>query len=82
VLETVLDWRPFDYYTVEMHITPGQIMLLQTTRLEAKPDGKTELRVYYQLKNPRVRWMARPFTKFVAGFLGFELKRLRGLLAN
>ncbi|MGD8402326.1 MAG: DUF2652 domain-containing protein [Anaerolineales bacterium] len=82
VLETVLDWRPFDYYTVEMRITPGQFILLQTTYLESKPDGETKLRVYYQLQNPRLRWMARPYCKFVAGFLGFELKRLKRLLTN
>ena len=82
LLETVLDWRPFDYYTVEMRITPGRFIVLQTTYLEAKPEGRTELKVFYQLQNPRLRWMARPFCNFVAGFLGIELKRLKRLIAN
>lgn len=82
VLETVLDWRPFDYYTVEMRITPGRFIVLQTTCLEPKSEGRTEIKVYYQLQNPRLRWMARPFCNFVAGFLGFELKRLKRLLTN
>lgn len=82
LLETILDWRPFDYYTVEMRITPGRFIVLQTTRLEPKPDGRTEIKVYYHLQNPRLRWMARPFCKFVAGFLGFEFKRLKRLLEN
>jgi len=82
LLETVLDWRPFDYYTVELRITPGRFILLQTSYLEAKPDGGTNLKVYYQLQNPRLRWMARPFCKFMAGFFGYELKRLKRLLAN
>lgn len=82
LLETILDWRPFDYYTVQMRITPGRFIILQTTYLEAKPDGGTTLKVYYRLQNPRLRWMARPFSKLVAGFLGFELKRLKNILAN
>jgi hypothetical protein len=80
VLETVLDWRPFDFYTVEMRITPGRFVVLQTTYLEAKQNGGTELKVYYQLKNPRLRWMARAFCSLVAGFLGLELKRLNRVL--
>jgi len=80
VLETVLDWRPFDYYTVEMRITPGRFIVTQTTHLKAIMDNSTQVTVYYQLQNPRLRWMARPFCKFVAGFLGFEFKRLNRLL--
>jgi uncharacterized protein YndB with AHSA1/START domain len=82
MLETVLDWRPFDYYTVEMHITPGRFNLTQTTHLEAKPDGGTKLRVYYRLQNPRLRWMARPFGKMLVWFLDLELKRLKHILAS
>ena len=81
VLETVLDWRPFDYYTVEMRITPGRFIMTQTTYLEAEPDGRTEVTVYYRLQNPGLRWMARTFSKFVAWFLKLELKRLNRLLA-
>ena len=80
MLETVLDWRPFDYYTVEMQITPGHFNLLQTTYLKALPDGKTEIEICYQLQNPRLRWMAGAYSKFVAWFLKLELKRLKRLL--
>lgn len=82
VLETVLDWRPFDYYTVEMRITPGRFIVMQTTYLEALPEGRTEVSVYYQLQNPRLRWMARTFSNFIAWFFKLELKRLNGLLAK
>jgi hypothetical protein len=82
VLETVLDWRPFDYYTVEMRITPGRFNVLQTTYLEALPNGKTGVKVYYQLQNSGLRWIAGAFTGFVAWFLKFELKRLNRLLEN
>jgi len=82
VLETVLDWRPFDYYTVEMQITPGHFNLLQTTYLEALPDDRTEVQVYYQLQNPRLRWIAGAFSRFVAWFLNIELKHLKRLLGT
>lgn len=82
VLETVLDWRPFDYYTVEMRITPGHFNVLQTTYLEALLEGKTEVNVCYQLQNPSLRWMARAFSRFMAWFFKLELKRLNRLLAK
>jgi uncharacterized protein YndB with AHSA1/START domain len=82
VLETVLDWHPFDYYTVEMRITPGRFIVLQTTHLEALSNGKTKVKIYYQLQNPRLRWMASAFCSLVAGFLGMELKRLNRVLTN
>jgi len=82
VLETVMDWRPFDYYTVEMRITPGQFNVMQTIHLEALPNGKTGIRVYYQLQNPRLRWMAGIFSRFVAWVFKLELNRLNHLLEN
>jgi uncharacterized protein YndB with AHSA1/START domain len=82
VLETVLDWRPFDYYTVEMRITPGRFIVMQTTHLEALQDGRTKIRVYYQLQNPRLRWMAQPFGSLLVWFLNLELKRLKQLISN
>jgi uncharacterized protein YndB with AHSA1/START domain len=82
MLETVLDWRPFEYYTVEMHITPGNFNLLQTTFLEELPGGRTLAKFYYQLQNPRRRWMARAFCAFNVWFLDIELKHLKSVLAN
>jgi hypothetical protein len=82
VLETVLDWRPFEYYSVEMRITPGRFIVLQTTYLKALPNGRTEVRIYYQLQNPRLRWMAGAFCSLVARFFGLELKRLNRVLTD
>jgi hypothetical protein len=82
VLETVLDWRPFDYYTVEMRITPGRFNVMQTSHLEATSDGGTKLKVYYRLQNSRMRWMARPFSRMLVWFLDLELKRLKRILAS
>jgi len=80
MLETVLDWRPFDYYTVEMNITPGHFVVRQTTSLKALSEGKTELTIFYQLQNEERRWLARPYCRFVAWFLDLELKRLKRTL--
>jgi len=82
VLETVLDWRPFDYYTVEMRVTPGRFIMMQTTHLEPLSGGRTNLKIYYQLQNPRLRWMAGAFSNLFAGFFRLELKRLKRLLTT
>ena len=82
MLETVLDWRPFEYYTVEMRVTPGGFNLMQTINLEANPNGRTDLNVYYRLQNPSLRWMAVPFCKFSAWFLSLEIRRLNRVLVS
>lgn len=82
MLETILDWRPFEYYTAEMHITPGHFEVLQTTYLEALPKGRTAIKVCYKLKDPRFGWMARPVCGVVGGFLGMELRRLKRLIQS
>ncbi len=82
MLETVLDWRPFEYYTVEMHVTPGRFVIMQTVNLQANPQGTTELKVYHRLQNPGLRWMAVPFCKFSSWFLSLEIRRLNRILAS
>ena len=81
-LETVLDWRPFDYFTVEMRLTPGKFVVMQTVNLEAKPRGRTEIKMYLRLQNPGLRWMAVPFCKFTSWFLSLEIRRLNRILVN
>jgi uncharacterized protein YndB with AHSA1/START domain len=82
MLETVLDWRPFNYYTVEMRITPGRFIVLQKTHLKPTPGGNTELEVFYQLQNPRLRWMAKPFGKMLSWFFLLEFKRLKKIITH
>jgi len=82
LLETVLDWRPFEYFTVEMRITPGRFIIMQTVNLEAKSQGTTDVRMYYRLENPCLRWMAGPFCKFVAWFHNLEIGRLKRILVD
>ncbi|MBF8285964.1 MAG: hypothetical protein HW378_4879, partial [Anaerolineales bacterium] len=48
--ETVLDWRPFDYLTVEQ--TYSGITALITCQLAPAPDGGTRLHVYMKGRMP------------------------------
>jgi uncharacterized protein YndB with AHSA1/START domain len=65
--ETILDWRPFDYFTAQLQQSPMPMLLLQTLQLEALPNG-TRLRVQLKIKTrlPRrltrlmMRWLVIP----------------------
>src|SRR5215207_6653854 len=52
VVETILDWKPFEYYTTEYP------MAIQTQHLTAHSDG-TQLNVYFKLTMPLPRWLTR-----------------------
>jgi hypothetical protein len=52
VLETIVDWRPFEYYTLDYP------MGIRSQFLEPVPGG-TRLSVYFKLKMPLPRWLAR-----------------------
>ena len=58
VVETILDWKPFEYYTVEYP------MAIQSHNLEPLQDG-TRLNVYFKLKMPLPRWLTRPLARFM-----------------
>jgi hypothetical protein len=59
ITETVLDWRPFDYYTVEYP------MGVQTRYLQAGPDG-TQLTQCLSLKMPLPPALRRVVARFMA----------------
>ena len=52
VIETILDWKPFAYYTVEYP------MAIQTNHLSSQ-EQSTQLNVYFKLKTQLPRWLAR-----------------------
>jgi len=56
--ETILDWHPFEYYTVEY---PWAV---QSHHLETEPDG-TLLNIYLKLKMPLPRWLTRALANFM-----------------
>jgi class 3 adenylate cyclase len=58
VIETILDWKPFEYYTVEYP------MAIQSHNLEPLSSG-TRLNVYFKLKMPLPRWLTRSVARFM-----------------
>jgi hypothetical protein len=58
VQETILDWRPFEYYTSEYP------MAIQTQHLEPVSNG-TQLSIYFKLKMR----LPRPLTRLIAQFM-------------
>jgi hypothetical protein len=67
MVETVLDWRPFDYYTVDkISCTKTMPIDLRVTyRLEPLDDGThTRLTVYLQVSVPVPKALLRPASRF------------------
>ncbi|MBI5029148.1 MAG: DUF2652 domain-containing protein [Chloroflexi bacterium] len=58
VAETILDWRPFEYYTVEFP------MAVQSRCLETEPD-RTRLDIKIKLKMPLPQRLTRPLAQFM-----------------
>lgn len=80
VVETVLDWRPFEYFTVEMHLTPGNLKVLETIRLEPIPNDRTRLSGYLRLQN--MRFLAKPMGLLAARFLATRINHINRLVNN
>jgi class 3 adenylate cyclase len=58
VLETILDWKPFEYYTIEYPIA------IQTHHLRSQGES-TQLNVYFRLKMSLPRWLTRLLARFM-----------------
>ena len=77
VVETILDWKPFEYYTVEYPIG------IQTLHLRSLGES-TQLNVYFKLKMSRPRWLTRLLARLM--FTQFKVEeqfeRMARLLAE
>jgi hypothetical protein len=66
-VEDILDWRPFDYFTVQ--ILKRGIYASRTCVFESLADGKTRLTTNFVVKMPFPDWltrrMARPFLQLI-----------------
>jgi len=58
VVETIVDWRPFEYYTLDYPIGT------RSQHLEPVPEG-TRLNVYFKLKMPLPGWLKKLFLAIV-----------------
>lgn len=63
-VETVLDWRPFEYCTVE--VVFGRMTMLETDRFYPTPDGGTRLEMSIQIRAPGPTFVSRLITKMMA----------------
>jgi uncharacterized protein YndB with AHSA1/START domain len=62
-VETVVDWRPFDYVTAET--LDGGMKYVETIRLEPLPDGNgTRIHDHIRLTMPWPRWVCRLVVRF------------------
>jgi hypothetical protein len=61
--EVILDWRPFDYFTVEQ--VAGQLMFTITHQLESLPNGGTRLHTRFRIKMPWPDWLMRPLANLI-----------------
>jgi class 3 adenylate cyclase len=64
LVETVLDWRPFEYCTVEA--VAGRMTMLETDRFFPTADGSTRLEVSLQVRVPGPQLVSRFMTRMMA----------------
>jgi hypothetical protein len=79
IVEEILDWRPFDYYSVRLTL-PGLGPWTQTVELEPKASGNTEVRI----RGDRLRGvkglMLAAMKRTLQSNLGKNVERLKALL--
>lgn len=81
VLETVRDWRPFDYFTTEYATFSGRLSMLATFQLESVAAGSTRLHTRIQFLAPVPKWLARSLFRSIAQpLLQSDYQRLNNLI--
>jgi hypothetical protein len=82
LVETILDWRPFDYFTVEMITRPGALRAIQTYRLEPLGEnGRTRLHSAVRLASLPA-WLGGLLCRLMlAPLLRFDYHTLERLIA-
>ena len=73
VVETILDWKPFAYYTIEYPIA------IQTHHLRSQGES-TQLNVYFKLKTPLPRWLTRLLARLM--FRQFKVEEQFEIMAR
>ena len=77
-VEDVLDWRPFDYFTVR--IVKRGIAVSRTCTFQPLPDGGTRLSTNFVVVTPWPHWLTRPIAKAFLNIIG--MPRTRALMAR
>ncbi|MEW5941196.1 MAG: hypothetical protein AB1750_16150, partial [Chloroflexota bacterium] len=60
-IETILDWRPFEYTTIES--ADGPVVFHETIRFAALDEKRTRVEVYLQMRKPKPLFLARLMLK-------------------
>ena len=77
VVEEILDWRPYDYYSVKMEAKPGKLKLRMTIQLEPRSEGISCVHGRLWIETPR--FLARPIASMTAHFLAKRMLRIADL---
>jgi len=69
LVETILDWRPFEYVTTEQEVK--NTLMTETVRLEATADGRgTRVTDLIQIRMRFPRWIKRALTRLMVQSAG------------
>jgi uncharacterized protein YndB with AHSA1/START domain len=71
-IETILDWRPYDYFTVALAQDSIWYRILATYQLEPVADGKTRLDYRGRLERAPAMWLSKTMLN---AFLSWKLKQ-------
>jgi uncharacterized protein YndB with AHSA1/START domain len=84
IIEEVLDWRPFDYYTLRstMQTPAGPIKLLSTVELEPTASGTVVHMRFGAPKTAKERAMAEPLKPMFEGMIAASGAALRMLIQS
>jgi len=63
MVENILDWKPFDYFTVEQIFMGLHVRI--TCQLEPLPNNQTRLHVHLHGRGPLFRFLDRPIIVFM-----------------
>jgi len=79
-LETILDWRPFEYYTSEYRIRPFNIRIQQTSIFTAHTDNTTKLTLHIKPEKRDAGKFVLSVCNYYAKYEMSALKRLENLI--
>lgn len=79
-LETILDWRPFEYFTSEFRVRPSNIRLQETFIFEQTGDKTSRLHVSVKPAEEKTGWLTRFLSWMMATYQKIMLGRLKKMV--
>jgi len=81
-LETILDWKPFEYYTSEYQLRPFNIRIQQTTQFMPLPNGSTRINLNIKPASDSAGLLTKFVCNVFARYEKYVLNRLEIFLMN